>query len=54
MSNSTFPPHSSLQSQATVLGPAIAGLFLQGIETGLVIAQFSPWNAMTARPFPLS
>jgi hypothetical protein len=31
------------QSQASVLGPVIAGLFIQGIETGLVFAQFSQW-----------
>ncbi|KAH9034204.1 hypothetical protein EDB85DRAFT_2289122 [Lactarius pseudohatsudake] len=35
------------QSQASplMLGPGIAGLFIQGIESGLVIAQFSQWFA---------
>ncbi|KAH8988990.1 hypothetical protein EDB86DRAFT_3081281 [Lactarius hatsudake] len=33
------------QSQASVLGPGIVGLFIQGIESGLVIAQFSQWFA---------
>ena len=33
----------SLQSQASVLGPGIAGLLIQGIESGLVFAQFSQW-----------
>jgi hypothetical protein len=32
------------ESQATsLLGPGIAGLFIQGIESGLVFAQFSQW-----------
>lgn len=31
------------QSQASVLGPGIAGLFIQGIESGLVVAHFSQW-----------
>ncbi|KAF8266075.1 hypothetical protein EI94DRAFT_238234 [Lactarius quietus] len=30
-------------SNASVLGPGIAGLFIQGIETGLVLAQFFRW-----------
>ncbi len=37
------PPPGSTQSQASVLGPGIAGLFIQGIETGLVFSQFSQW-----------
>ncbi|KAF8266018.1 hypothetical protein EI94DRAFT_241219 [Lactarius quietus] len=32
-----------IQSKALVLGPGIAGLFIQGIETGLVLAQFFRW-----------
>ena len=43
MSNSTLTPQGQFQSQARVLGPGIAGLFIQGIETGLVLAQFSRW-----------
>ena len=39
MSGSQVPP----QSQVYVLGPGIAGLFIQGIETGLVFAQLSQW-----------
>ncbi|KAI9435744.1 hypothetical protein H4582DRAFT_620317 [Lactarius indigo] len=31
------------QYQTSVLGPGIAGLFIQGIEAGLVFAQFSQW-----------
>jgi small ligand-binding sensory domain FIST len=46
MSNSTIPPQGSLQSKATVLGPGIAGLFLQGIESGLVVAEFCRWFSM--------
>ncbi|KAI9435746.1 hypothetical protein H4582DRAFT_620281 [Lactarius indigo] len=30
-------------NRASVLGPGIAGLLIQGIESGLVIAQFSQW-----------
>ncbi|KAI9448972.1 hypothetical protein BJY52DRAFT_1192966 [Lactarius psammicola] len=37
------------QSQASVLGPGIAGLFIQGIESGLVIAQFSQWFYVSDR-----
>jgi hypothetical protein len=37
------PPPPGTQSQASVLGPGIVGLFVQGIETGLVFAQFSQW-----------
>ncbi|KAI9435743.1 hypothetical protein H4582DRAFT_619940 [Lactarius indigo] len=37
------PPPGFTQTHASVLGPGIAGLFIQGIETGLVIAQFSRW-----------
>ncbi|KAH9034532.1 hypothetical protein EDB84DRAFT_1594746 [Lactarius hengduanensis] len=37
------------QSQASVLGPGVAGLFIQGIESGLVIAQFSQWFAALDR-----
>ncbi|KAH8988378.1 hypothetical protein EDB92DRAFT_2011670 [Lactarius akahatsu] len=37
------PPPGFAQSQASVLGPGIVGLFIQGIESGLVIAQFSQW-----------
>ncbi|KAH9034221.1 hypothetical protein EDB85DRAFT_2289133 [Lactarius pseudohatsudake] len=33
------------QSQASLVGPGIVGLFIQGIESGLVIAQFSQWFA---------
>ena len=43
MSNSTLIPQDPFQSQARVLGPGIAGLFIEGIETGLVIAQFCRW-----------
>jgi hypothetical protein len=38
-----LPPPPGSQSQACVLGPGIAGLFIQGIESGLVFAQFSQW-----------
>ena len=31
------------QSQVSLLGPGIVGLFVQGIESGLVFAQFSQW-----------
>lgn len=47
MSGSSPPtqqsPSLGSQSEASVLGPGIAGLFIQGIETGLVFAQFSQW-----------
>ncbi|KAH8988969.1 hypothetical protein EDB86DRAFT_1995003 [Lactarius hatsudake] len=51
------PPQPSLQpsssgftqSQASVLGPGIAGLFIQGIESGLIFAQFSQWFATLDR-----
>ncbi|KAN0136624.1 hypothetical protein V8E53_005671 [Lactarius tabidus] len=37
------PPPGFPQSQASVLGPGLVGLFVQGIETGLIFAQFSRW-----------
>jgi len=38
------PPLPGLTlSQASVLGPGIASLFIQGIESGLVFAKFSQW-----------
>ncbi|KAH9034202.1 hypothetical protein EDB85DRAFT_2144475 [Lactarius pseudohatsudake] len=43
------PPPGFTQSQASVLGPGVAGLFIQGIESGLVIAQFSQWFAALDR-----
>ncbi|KAH9060674.1 hypothetical protein EDB87DRAFT_1576809 [Lactarius vividus] len=43
------PPPGFAQSQASVLGPGIAGLFIQGIESGLVITQFSQWFATLDR-----
>jgi hypothetical protein len=43
MSNSTSILQGPLQSQVDVLWPGIAGLFVHGLETGLVIAQFSRW-----------
>ncbi|KAH9175779.1 hypothetical protein EDB89DRAFT_2066359 [Lactarius sanguifluus] len=43
------PPPGFAQSQVSVLGPGIAGLFIQGIESGLIIAQFSQWLATLDR-----
>lgn len=37
------PPPPSPGSQVSVLGPSIVGLFVQGIETGLVFSQFFQW-----------
>ena len=37
------PPSGLSQSQASVLGPGITDLFIQGIETGLIFAKFSQW-----------
>jgi len=37
---------SGSQSQATVLGPGIIGLFIQGIETGLVFSQLATWLSL--------
>jgi len=37
------------QSQVHVLGPGIAGLFIQGIETGLVISQLCRWYSSQER-----
>lgn len=37
------PPPGPPPSQASVLGPGLVGLFVQGIETGLVFAQFFRW-----------
>jgi hypothetical protein len=37
------PPLLGSQSQVSVFGPGVTGIFIQGIETGLVFAQFSQW-----------
>ncbi|KAI9433971.1 hypothetical protein H4582DRAFT_959850 [Lactarius indigo] len=37
------PPSVSTPSQASILGPGLVGILIQGIETGLVLAQFSRW-----------
>jgi hypothetical protein len=34
------------QSQGNVLVPGIIGLFVQGIETGLVLSQLSVWFSL--------
>ncbi|KAF8498181.1 hypothetical protein F5888DRAFT_227849 [Russula emetica] len=53
MSNSTLspppPPPGMLQSQTDVLGPGIAGLFIQGLLTGLVLGQFCRWFSAAER-----
>jgi uncharacterized transporter YbjL len=50
MSNSTLPlPQNILQGQVDVLGPGIAGLFIQGLLTGLVLAQFCRWFSTPER-----
>ncbi|KAH9039986.1 hypothetical protein EDB84DRAFT_1476741 [Lactarius hengduanensis] len=36
-------PPDVTQSQASIPGPGIASLFIQGIESGLVLAYFSQW-----------
>ncbi|KAI9448969.1 hypothetical protein BJY52DRAFT_293452 [Lactarius psammicola] len=44
MSGSVPTPYPGFtQSHASVLGPGIAGLFIQGIESGLVFSQFFRW-----------
>jgi hypothetical protein len=43
MSNSTIPILQPPQSLADVIGPGIASLFIQGIETGLVMSQLCRW-----------
>ena len=42
MSGSVTPTQLT-EDQASLLCPVIAGLFIQGIESGLVLAQFSQW-----------
>ncbi|KAH9001742.1 hypothetical protein EDB92DRAFT_1966600 [Lactarius akahatsu] len=37
------PPSVPTLSQASVLGPGLVDILIQGIETGLVFAQFSRW-----------
>ena len=37
------------QSISEVLGPGIVGLFVQGLETGLVLSQFSQWLCLGRR-----
>jgi len=37
------------QTESSVLGPGIAGLFIQGLETGFVFSQFFQWLSATNR-----
>ena len=37
------------QSQATTLGPGIVGLFILGIEAGLVFSQLATWLSLPGR-----
>ena len=48
-SNSIPPGPPQSQSQSNVLGAGIAGLFIHGLVTGLVIAQFSRWFSASKR-----
>ncbi len=38
-----------MQSQIDVLGPGIAGLFIEGVLTGLVLGQFCRWFSAVER-----
>ena len=40
---------SDTPTQASLLGPGIADIFIQGIEAGLVLAQFSQWFSASDR-----
>ena len=40
---------SGSQSQASVLSPGIVGLFIQGIETGMVFSQLATWLSLPGR-----
>ncbi len=46
MSNSTSISQDPTQSRELVLGPSIVGLFLQGLGSGLAIAQFCRWFSL--------
>jgi hypothetical protein len=41
-----LPTHASGGSPANFLGPGIVGLFIQGIETGMVFSQLATWLAL--------
>jgi hypothetical protein len=44
------PPTQPTKSQAaSLLGPGITGLFIQGIESGLVLAEFCWWFSNARR-----
>ncbi|KAH9982020.1 hypothetical protein BJV74DRAFT_58047 [Russula compacta] len=38
-----LPPRNTTQSISEFISPGIVSLFIQGLETGLVISQFSQW-----------
>ncbi len=40
---------SGSQSRANVLSPGIVGLFIQGIETGMVFSQLVIWLSLPGR-----
>jgi hypothetical protein len=49
MSDSDPPTQLTKDQAASLLGPGITGLFIQGIETGLVLAELSWWFSSSRR-----
>ena len=52
MSNSTTTPLGGApgsQNRTNALGPGIIGLFIQGIETGMVFSQLATWLSLPGR-----
>ena len=48
LSATAIPPAPS-QSISNVLSPGIVSLFIQGLETGIVLSQFSQWLCLDRR-----
>ncbi len=44
--SATVVPPEPPQSISNVLSPGIVSLFIQGLETGLVLSQFSQWLSL--------
>ena len=49
MSNSNTSSPGPSQNQADILGAGIVGLFIEGLQTGLVLAQLSRWFSTPER-----
>ena len=49
MADPPTPNATGSQSQANILGPGIVGLFIQGIQAGMIFSQLATWLSLAGR-----